>query len=65
LDEDKLMQKILSLHITMCGYAPAIVMISASRLLGASRGELVRYQTSGDVTADYDSVVGYAGIIIR
>lgn len=65
LDEDKLMQKILSLNITMCGYAPAIVMIKIAKLLGARRTELIKYQTSGDVTGDRDNVVGYAGIIIR
>ncbi|MEE8418790.1 MAG: AmmeMemoRadiSam system protein A, partial [Dehalococcoidales bacterium] len=32
--------------------------------LGATGAELVRYQTSGDVSGDYASVVGYAGIII-
>jgi len=36
----------------------------ASRALGASDAELIRYQTSGDVSGDYDQVVGYAGIRI-
>jgi len=40
-------------------------MLVAAKALGASRGELVRYATSGDVTKDYVSVVGYAGLIIR
>jgi AmmeMemoRadiSam system protein B len=31
--------------------------------LGATRGELLRYATSGDVTGDTSSVVGYASII--
>ena len=64
LDETKLWEKIQDLDITMCGYAPAIVMISAAKALGAKKGELVKYQTSGDVTGDNSSVVGYAGIII-
>ncbi len=50
--------------ITMCGVGPAISMLTAARLLGATRAELVRYATSGDVTGDYDEVVGYAGCII-
>ncbi len=64
LDADKLMEKVRKLNITMCGYAPTIVAISAAKSLGATKAELVRYQTSGDVTGDTDSVVGYAGIII-
>lgn len=64
LDEDGLTQKIRQLDISMCGYAPAVVMISAAKMLGVKQAKLVEYKTSGDVTGDYSSVVGYAGIII-
>jgi len=64
LDEDELLQRVDRLHISMCGYAPVVSLISAARELGAKGAELVRYQTSGDTTGDYSSVVGYAGIII-
>jgi AmmeMemoRadiSam system protein B len=64
LNEDKLMQRIRSLGISMCGYAPVTVMLSSSKELGAKTAELVKYQTSGDITGDFESVVGYAGIII-
>ncbi|MFA5089445.1 MAG: AmmeMemoRadiSam system protein B [Candidatus Omnitrophota bacterium] len=65
LDADKLMERVLGLNISMCGLAPAVIMLSAALELGASRAELVKYQTSGDVTKDKDSVVGYAGITIN
>ena len=52
-------------NITMCGIIPTTVMLIASKLLGAQEAELVRYATSGDVSGDYGSVVGYAGIIIK
>ena len=65
LDEFKLWSRINELDITMCGYAPAIVLLSAAKALGAKKGELIKYQTSGDVTGDNSSVVGYAGIIVR
>jgi AmmeMemoRadiSam system protein B len=61
---DKLMEKITRFNISMCGYAPVIVMLTAAKLLGAKTGKLIKYQTSGDVTKDTTSVVGYAGIII-
>lgn len=64
LDADKLMKRVLELNISMCGYAPVIVMISMAKELGATKGLLIKYQTSGDVTGDRESVVGYAGIII-
>jgi len=65
LDEDELLRRIGELGITMCGYAPAVALIAAAKELGAGSAELVRYQTSGDTTGDYSSVVGYAGIIIK
>ncbi len=50
--------------ISMCGYGPAVVMLTAARKLGATRAELIRYATSGDVSGDRDMVVGYAGIAV-
>ena len=64
LDEDALVESISRLNISMCGYAPVIAMLAASKALGATKGELSKYQTSGDVTGDKTSVVGYAGVII-
>ena len=64
LNEDELLKRVHELRITMCGYAPAVSLISACKELGARKAELVMYQTSGDITGDYGSVVGYAGIII-
>ncbi len=51
--------------ITMCGYGPAVVMLTAARELGATRAELVRYATSGDATGERDEVVGYAGVVVH
>jgi len=35
----------------------------ACKDLGAKKGELLRYATSGDITGDKSSVVGYGSII--
>jgi AmmeMemoRadiSam system protein B len=51
-------------NISMCGYGPAVVMLTAARKLGATNAELIRYATSGDVSDDRDMVVGYAGIAV-
>ncbi len=65
LDADELLSRVDELDISMCGYAPTASLISAAKELGATEAELVSYQTSGDTSGDYSSVVGYAGIIIK
>lgn len=64
LDEKSLIRKVAEMDISMCGYAPAAIMLAAAKELGAKSARLVDYRTSGDATGDYSSVVGYAGIII-
>lgn len=64
LDVDGLLNEIQTYDISMCGYAPTAAMISACKELGAKRAELIKYQTSGDVSGDYSTVVGYAGIVV-
>jgi hypothetical protein len=65
LDEDELLKRVEELKMSMCGYAPVASLITAAKELGARGAELISYQTSGDATGDYGSVVGYAGIIIK
>jgi len=65
LDEEALVERTLQFDITMCGCAPAAIMIAAAKLLGAKEAKLIKYQTSGDTSGDYSSVVGYAGIVIE
>ena len=65
LDPAGLWETVQREQISMCGYGPATVMLTAARELGASQAELVKYATSGDVSGDRDWVVGYAGIIVR
>ncbi|KPK98439.1 MAG: hypothetical protein AMJ95_04175 [Omnitrophica WOR_2 bacterium SM23_72] len=65
LDENRLMEKTRGLGITMCGVAPTVVMLTIAKRLGARSASLIKYQTSADATGDSESVVGYAGIIVR
>lgn len=64
LDADGLLETVAKHRISMCGYAPAAAMLRACRELGAGSARLVRYATSGDVSGDYEQVVGYAGIVV-
>jgi AmmeMemoRadiSam system protein B len=50
--------------ISMCGYGPAVAMLTAAKRLGAQKAHLIKYATSGDVSGDRNLVVGYAGIAI-
>lgn len=64
LDEEALMDNVTRFDISMCGYAPTVIMLVAAKELGATKARLAKYQTSGDAMGDYSSVVGYAGLII-
>ena len=52
-------------RISMCGYLPATVMLFAAKALGAIEARLIKYSTSGEISGDYDQVVGYAGMIVK
>jgi MEMO1 family protein len=65
MDARGLWEVVISEDISMCGFGPTIVMLTAAKLLGASTATLVKYATSGEVSGDYESVVGYAGIIVN
>ena len=65
MDEELLVERVRKFDITMCGYAPAAIMIVAAKALGAKNAKLIKYQTSADASGDHSSVVGYAGIVIN
>ena len=64
LDARGLFEVVQREKISMCGYGPASAMLVAAKSLGASKAELVKYATSGDVSGDFAHVVGYAGITV-
>ncbi|HEX3102830.1 MAG TPA: AmmeMemoRadiSam system protein B [Terriglobales bacterium] len=65
LDAPGLYQTVMNESISMCGFGPAVAMLTAARRLGAQKAELVQYATSADVSGDHKVTVGYAGIIIH
>jgi MEMO1 family protein len=64
LDPHGLYDVVTQQDISMCGFGPAVAMLTAARQLGARSAELVTYATSGDISGDRDMVVGYAGIVV-
>jgi AmmeMemoRadiSam system protein B len=47
-----------------CGRGAIAATLWAAQSLGADKARVVHYATSGDVTLDYDSVVGYGAAVI-
>lgn len=64
LDARGLFEVVTEQQVSMCGYGPAVAMLTAARSLGAKSAELVKYATSGDISGDRDKVVGYAGVVV-
>jgi MEMO1 family protein len=50
---------------SICGPGPITVVIEVCKKLGISKGQLLKYATSGDVSGMNDQVVGYASIIFQ
>lgn len=65
LDAPGLFDVVMKEEISMCGFGPATVMLTATKRLGATSAELIKYATSGDVSGDREMVVGYAGLVVR
>lgn len=64
LDPRGLFDAVRENNISMCGILPMTTGLFAAGELGATKGELVAYATSGEVSGDYDQVVGYAGVLV-
>jgi len=65
MDEEAFISKVIERNISICGVGPIISLIRAAKIVGAKEAKLLNYQTSGDITGDYYSVVGYAAISFR
>ncbi|MFC1786485.1 MEMO1 family protein [Halobacteriota archaeon] len=64
LDTSGFYSQIHERHMSVCGYGPIAVTMETTKALGAEKGKLLKYATSGDITGDRSSVVGYAGIVM-
>ena len=63
LDVDEFYKILYERHVTACGFGAIASTMIACKELGATEGKLLKYATSGDVSGDKSSVVGYASII--
>jgi AmmeMemoRadiSam system protein B len=60
MNEEALQSWVQSQRVSMCGYGPVSATLVAAKKLGASKTQVLAYSTSGDITRDTSSVVGYA-----
>jgi MEMO1 family protein len=65
LDEKGFYKILESENVSACGYAPIAALMTYAKALGATEAELLSHKTSGDVTGDKSSVVGYAAVVVR
>jgi len=63
LDVDEFYKILYERKVTACGFGAIASTMTACKELGATEGKLLKYATSGDVSGDKSSVVGYASII--
>jgi AmmeMemoRadiSam system protein B len=52
-------------NVSACGYAPIAALMTYAKGLGAQKVDLLSHKTSGDLTGDLSSVVGYAAISFK
>ena len=62
LDVEEFYNILKERKVSACGYGAIASTIVACKTLGATKGILLSYSTSGDITGIKDSVVGYGSI---
>jgi hypothetical protein len=63
LDIEKFYSILISFNVTACGYGAIATVMEISKRMGATKGKLLKYATSGDIAGDNKSVVGYSSIL--
>jgi AmmeMemoRadiSam system protein B len=63
LDIEKFYSVLISFNVTACGYGAIATVMEISKRMGATKGKLLKYATSGDIAGDNKSVVGYSSIL--
>lgn len=52
-------------NATICGYGPITAAILYARMKGCTKGKVLKYANSGDVTGDHGQVVAYCSAAFR
>ena len=62
MDISKFYSTIVNEKISLCGYGPIATLITIAKIVQTKPPKLLCYKTSGDITGDYSSTVGYASL---
>jgi len=65
MDEKRFYSIIEAQNVTACGYGPIAAVITVAKGFSAREAKLLCYKSSGDITGDYSSVVGYAAVCFK
>ncbi|MEN6329480.1 MAG: AmmeMemoRadiSam system protein B [Methanobacteriaceae archaeon] len=65
LDEEAMLGVVEKYNVNMCGYGPVAATLTATKLMGATQAQVLKYATSGETSGNYQEVVGYAAAVIR
>jgi AmmeMemoRadiSam system protein B len=65
LDEIQFYSVIESQDVSACGYGPIAALMTFAKVLGVGRAILLSHKTSGDITGDFSSVVGYSSVAFK
>jgi AmmeMemoRadiSam system protein B len=64
MDSKRMIKTINENHISMCGYGPVIVLLTAAEIIQGKSVELLKYGTSYDMYPDSNACVGYGAFAI-
>jgi len=65
LEHRKLYETVVTHDITMCGYGPVMVLMYVAWKLDGFKAKVLKYATSGDISGNKATVVGYASIVFE
>lgn len=65
MDPELMLKLVDSLPVSMCGPGPVASMLYAVKKMRAKKATILKYATSGDITGDKSSVVGYGSVKIE
>jgi len=64
MDEEEYFDRVQEKNVSTCGIGGVASAVIAAKKLGAEKGKLFKYATSGDSIDDKSSVVGYGSVIL-
>jgi AmmeMemoRadiSam system protein B len=65
LDVKRFYHILESQNVSACGFAPIGALVTYAKSLGVDEAEVLSHKTSGDITGDKRSVVGYAAVSFK